>query len=690
MADELSIISAAYLNQVSAGEVNALIDKMVESSKENMEEICALTLECTTLLSSAENRSKALSNQGIFKRLIGNVTGSNQKLQNAILQDNTNALYAAQSVINRVMRECVDNRKLMIAVNDRISDVYLELKENQNDLTATVLMARQAIVSFYKEYQEEYLKQGERIRNLEELQKVSCQTCGARLFLWQRVCPKCGTLHPLKKNISSEIKETLEKISKVITDDSLSEDFIWDETAKKTERVLRKAKILAGMGKIPGFTNELAGDIEGLISRCKSAEFQIAIVGVMKAGKSFLMNALMGAEIASTEVNPETAALTKFRSTTGFYLNVKFHNERQWMRLKDSAMDHKNAGKDSLKRMLENPAAVQLEGEWVGHPDIRIVCKDLSELKENVKRFTSSQSMEHLFVSEVEVGVDRNLFNMPPEVIFVDTPGLKDPVKYRSEITRTYIKKADAVLVAVPTAALTTEGNEIITTVLDCTDAKKAYIVATQKDLKDKDSDCEKIVSLWIKTLVNSKRYPNERAARNRIILTSAKMDLLVNKWISLSEAERDDAEFFSDNDYAALESYVKKVLGVRRYDINGLAYDEEKLKTIIQNAGIETLRRRLEESLISKCRELKVKDIRESYIRCKKRLEKISRSAIEQQERSIELAEAGSEALKKQVESMRVSKKALEQENEEIRRAAEKLKSAIHRAIAGLEGKEA
>lgn len=509
------------------------------------------------------------------------------------------------------------------------------------------------------------------------------------LKTWQRVCPKCGAIHPLKLDTSKETKEALEKISRIISDDSFSEEFIWNETAKKTECVLRKAKLLADVGKIPGFTNELASDIESLILKCKSAEFQIAIVGVMKAGKSFLMNALMGAEIASIEVNPETAALTKFRSTNGFYVNIKFHNKDQWTRLKDSAMQNNSMSKDSLRKMLEDPIAIKLEKKWVEHSELQIECKNLEELKENVKKFTSSQYIEHLFVSEVEVGVDENIFKMPSEVIFVDTPGLKDPVKYRSDITRAYIKKADAVLITVPTAALTTEGNEIITTVLDCTDAKKAYIVATQKDLRNNDEDCEKIVSLWIKTLVNSKRYPNERIARNRIILTSAKMDLLVNKWISLSEEERDNPEIFSDNDYSALESYVKRVLGVRRYDINKLAYDEDSYKETILNAGIEILRKRLEENLISKCRELKIKDIKESYIMCKKQLSRISKSAIEQQKLSIKLAEDGADALKAQMNELIISKKVFEQENIEIRNAADKLNRVISERIAMLEGKE-
>ena len=65
-----------------------------------------------------------------------------------------------------------------------------------------------------------------------------------------------------------------------------------------------------------------------------------------------------------------------------------------------------------------------MESEWVNHGDLKIECKNLEDLQGVVKKYTSSRAIEHIFVSEVEVGVDRNLFNMPKEVVFVDTPGL--------------------------------------------------------------------------------------------------------------------------------------------------------------------------------------------------------------------------------------------------------------------------
>ena len=130
----------------------------------------------------------------------------------------------------------------------------------------------------------------------------------------------------------------------------------------------------------------------------------------------------------------------------------------QWEKLKASSKNSKNTGKDSLAARLNNPATVRMESEWVDHKDLIIKCNNLEELQENVKQYTSSQKTESLFVSEVEVGVDKSIFNMPKEVVFVDTPGLKDPVKYRSDITRRYIKKADAVLIALKPGPFTAEG----------------------------------------------------------------------------------------------------------------------------------------------------------------------------------------------------------------------------------------
>ena len=686
MAEKLNLVPSNMLTDISEVEVNEVIDQIVEKSKDNMEEICELTFECTSLLSSAESKANSLSNQGVFKRLIGSVTGKNRKLQSAITENNMNALYASQEVINRVMLECTHNRKLLLAVNDRVSDLYLELKNNQNDTQNGLLIVRQTIVSFYKKYQEEILEHDERISRIEEYEKVRCPKCQNELLSWQRVCSYCGYIHPLKVGTESEkTKEVLARISSLVKDEKLSEDILWDETAQKTERVLRKMKTLAEIGELPGYTNEIETDIENLVNKCKDAEFQIAVVGVMKAGKSFLMNALIGAEIASVEVNPETAALTKFRSTNGYHVIVKFHNRTQWEKLKTSAKNS-GGGERSLATLLANSKTKKMENDWIGHKDIVIDCKNLKELQETVKTYTSSQKVEHLFVSEVEVGVDKSIFNMPKEVVFVDTPGLKDPVKYRSNITKKYIKKADAVLIALKPEPLTAEGVSIITTVLDCTETDKAYIVGTQKDIKSED-DSEKYVSNWVEHLVEAKRYSDKRSVMNRIVLTSAKMELLLNKWQSLSEKEREDENIFSTDDYNDLQSYCGKTVKKRGFSLMNMSKDDYNV--VMAETGIAVLKNKLESSLILNFRKLKIEDIKRTYERCRKQMITLSESAISQKERDIELAISGAEELKKKLDSMNSEKQKLKEEDRLLKDEAKKLEDIVRSKIEKLERKE-
>lgn len=688
MDEKLSIVPSYLLKDIGEKEVDSLIGKIIEESKNNMEEISELMLECTSLLASAGNRAAGLKNQKTFKRLIGNLTGKNQKLQNAILENNTNALYVAQETINRVMLECMNNRKLLLLVNDRVSDLYLELKENQNEIEDSLMVVRKTIVHFYKKYQEEILECTDRINRIENYEKKRCPKCQNEMFIDQLVCSYCGCIHPLKSgDVSLETKAILDKISEVVKDKSLSEDIVWDLTAQKSERVLRKIKTLAQMGKLSGYTTELDTDIENLIHKCKNAEFQIAVVGVMKAGKSFLMNALIGAEIASVEANPETAALTKFRSANGFHVIVRFQNKEQWKKLKESAKNSKRIGRDSLWNRLNNSNTKRLETKWIGHKELFIACKDLNDLQKQVKKFTSSQTTDHLFVSEVEVGVDKSIFNMPKEVVFVDTPGLKDPVPYRSNITKNYIKKADAVLIALKPDPLTAEGVEIITTVLDCTESNKAYIVGTQKDVKN-EKECVKIVSNWIQHLMNTKRYKNERVLESRIILTSAKMELLINKWSLLSQGQKEDQneKYFSHDDYSDLQSYYCKTINKSRaYLVN---ITDEECEKVSKATGISELRNKLEKTLIADYRKLKVDDINNQLKRCQKQVLKMCQNAIKQEKQSLELAMKGADELKKQIHDMNTGMEILRQENSKLNKSAEEMENMIRQKVKELEKK--
>ena len=159
--------------------------------------------------------------------------------------------------------------------------------------------------------------------------------------------------------------------------------------------------------------------------------------------------------------------------------------------------------------------------QWVGREAVYVECETTDVLKETIHKWTSSQSATHYFVKEVEVGLNR--FPLPEGVVLVDTPGLNDAVAYRSDITKDYIDRANAVLVCVKADNLT--GSELSTICGVFSNARynpeKVYIVATQQDsLNDPREDWKKQSAVWISYLKDKSCYGDEQLARKNLIPT--------------------------------------------------------------------------------------------------------------------------------------------------------------------------
>lgn len=515
-----------------------------------------------------------------------------------------------------------------------------------------------------------------------------CPQCGRNMKNEQVICPVCGRVHQIKvRTMNQETKDKLSQISHLVSQDTVDYSICWNMEARKIAAVVKQTKQLAAASNMPGITEMLKSDLENLLAHCKNAEFQIAIVGVMKSGKSMLMNALMGTEIASVDINPETASLTKFHSADHFYIKVYFHDKEEWDKLGDSA--NKSAS-STLSKLLSTPEVKNLSQKWLGHTPIEKQCETREELREQVAHWTSARSNDHLFASEVEVGIERTVFDMPDEVIFVDTPGLHDPVQYRSNITKDYIKKANAVLIAVPARALTAEGLETITTVLDYIGSKKekAYIVATQKD-RNTNRECEKVIQGWVEHLVDAKRYRNEAEARKHIVLTSGKMHLLVEKFTKLDEktladeieqlesGEVESSAHFEPTDFSDLEAYAKNTLKkLFRYDVFSLRQKPEDAETLIRDCGILTLRDCLSKNLLSQYKELKMHDVKDEYIRCRAEMMQIIKDVKKTNIDMLSSIHSGADELKNKLDESSRAYEIAKIKNKEIREAAEAVRS--------------
>lgn len=524
-----------------------------------------------------------------------------------------------------------------------------------------------------------------------------CPQCGRKIEAHQTICPLCGRVHQIKvKEMNQDTREKLAKISSLISRDNADYNICWNLEARRIAKIVDQVRALTNISELPGLTEILQTDLTSLISNCRDAKFQIAIVGVMNAGKSMLMNALMGSEIASVDINAETASLTKFHSSDHFFLNITFHNSEDWGALVESA--NKSAS-SKLSNLLATPEVKRLSRKWLNHAALNIRCETAEELRGQVAHWTSARSYDHLFASEVEVGIDRSVFDMPDEIIFVDTPGLQDPVQYRSDITKAYIKNANAVLIAVPARALTAEGLETITKVLDYIGSRKekAYIIATQKDLNNSREN-EKVLQGWVEHLVDMKRYENENEARSHILLTSGKMHLLTEKFVQMEEdALNDEMELldsgevestghFLASDITDLEAYAKTTLKKRlRFDIFSLRERPEYAKALIENSGIPALRDCISKNLLSQYKEIKMGDIRDMFIRCRWELLKVAEDARKTNTDILLSARGGTAELAKRLEESTKAYETAKVKNREIREAAEAVRAFNQQLIESL-----
>ena len=705
MEEQLELIRSRDITAVDPKGIDAVIQKMLQESQKNGEDIQKLTLECSAALASADARTAALKEQGCFKRLWNNAIGKNDKLRTAIAQDNITAQYAMQQTINGILKECVNNRQLALAVKDKLDGEIIRLEQYQVKQGQELNHVRQVLVAFYRNF----LAQNERIfaefARRDAHTGRRCEYCREEIASDEVVCHHCGTIQKLKwekmpMNTQQELQLLSELMGKSLVE--WNPEITWDLTAKRYADMIAKGRATAQAVGAISREDQLSEKIENLIQKCRSAEFQIAVVGVLKAGKSMLMNALIGEDLAAVGLNSTTAALTKFRSSSkGNYIQVRFYDQAEWQKLTDSVKNsygkpgvgNSNDGEDqdpSLAELLEQPSIREAAKNWVGHKTIRKECGSIPELREEIKRWTAADSADHLFASEVEVGINKSLFDMPEEVVFVDTPGLQDPVEYRSKIAERYIVQANAVLVAVKPNAFTKEAYGTITTVMERVgkDRNKVFIVGTQSDTLQSSSDYEELINGrdgWVRQLVNGGWYKSEREAKAQILTVSAYLHLYMKKWLALDEAELQDESKFSTTDYNNLENGIKKALNRRSYSLEDLRCEKSNADKVAEAFGITLLKARLDENLIRQYRKLKVQDLAADFCDYREQLLQKTREECSRRKVAFQSAKDGTDTLSKEAEKARLEKENLEEEKQHIESALEELRKFTNLKIRGL-----
>ena len=185
-------------------------------------------------------------------------------------------------------------------------------------------------------------------------------------------------------------------------------------------------------------TPRLQERLQVIPERLENQRFSIGITGVMNAGKSTMLNALLGQEVLGTSVVPETANLTLIKYAKNPYAIVNFWNTKEWSKIEEGAKSLK-----SLEAFVKESKA-----HFGDTFNALVTPKGQSESisVEDLALYTSAKHSDKKcnLVKSVELYTDLKF--VQDGVQIVDTPGLDDPVVQREEITLEYLSECDLMI----------------------------------------------------------------------------------------------------------------------------------------------------------------------------------------------------------------------------------------------------
>ena len=225
---------------------------------------------------------------------------------------------------------------------------------------------------------------------------------------------------------------------------------------------------------------EILDELNTTSAYLNNQKFSIGITGVMNAGKSTMLNALMGREILGSAVVPETANLTIVKHNPTDNAKVYYWNQQEWDRILKSA------------EQLESMKDFVNETNRIFGDELKNYIKPVSRFDEvdinDLSSYTSAAASGKKcnLVKYVELGSKLDFLSDGIEI--VDTPGLDDPVIQREEITKEYISACDMMLHLMNVSqSATLKDVEFIIDALLYQNISKLLIVITRADTVTKE-----------------------------------------------------------------------------------------------------------------------------------------------------------------------------------------------------------
>ena len=186
--------------------------------------------------------------------------------------------------------------------------------------------------------------------------------------------------------------------------------------------------------------------------------FTISVTGVINAGKSSMLNALLGDKILGTSNIPETANLTLLKYAKTPSANVIFYNEKEKKEM--------NLGEYPIK----NSSQIQ--------PNTTNISISPNELL----RYTSAKFEISRYIKMIELSINSEFLGDNIEI--VDTPGLDDSITQRELLTKHFMAKSDAIIHLMNAAqSATNKDTSFICETLATSKNSRLIVVLTHADM---------------------------------------------------------------------------------------------------------------------------------------------------------------------------------------------------------------
>jgi len=355
----------------------------------------------------------------------------------------------------------------------------------------------------------------------------------------------------------------------------------------------------------------LKDKLEQIPEKLKNQKFSIGITGVMNAGKSTMLNALLGKEILGTSVIPETANLTLIKYAKQPSAKVNFWNKDEWKAIEQSSETLENM-KPFIKETKEH----------FGDKLSKYITDDGKSYEISIDELPSFTSAEHSdkrcnLVKSVELYTDLKFVENGVEI--VDTPGLDDPVIQREEITKSYVSQCDLMLHLMNVnQSATGKDIEFITDTLLYQNVARLLVVITRIDTVEQ-SELEEVIAYTKSSIKEKLESLNKQNSFDSII---EKIDFIPIAGLQALKHRlgKGDSNFpIEKTGILSVEAYLDDILfGDKSEKVNLIV--EANKKELIQIMKTTSNSLHVEKNLLGKS----ASEIKNEYEKYKEEIQKI------------------------------------------------------------------